>query len=66
MARLKTKKGVAKRFRFTKTGKIKYYPGGKSHLASSKKRRQLRRLRKKKTTSGSRERVYLKRQLPYG
>ena len=37
---LKTKKGVAKRFKLTKKGKIKYYPGGKSHLASSKNTKQ--------------------------
>jgi ribosomal protein L35 len=66
MARLKTKKGVAKRFRLTKKRRIKYYPGGKGHLAASKKRRQLRRLKRKKIITGKREKVYLKRQLPYG
>jgi len=66
MARLKTKKGVAKRFRLTKKRKIKYHPGGKGHLASSKKRQQLRRLKKKKTIGGKREAVYLKRLLPNG
>jgi len=66
MARLKTKKGVAKRFRLTKKGKIKYHPGGKGHLASSKKRQQRRRLKKQKIIGGKREAVYLKRLLPNG
>jgi large subunit ribosomal protein L35 len=66
MPKLKTKKGVAKRFKLTKSGKIKYHAGGKSHLASCKKTRRLRRLRKARALTDNRKAVYLKRMLPYG
>jgi large subunit ribosomal protein L35 len=66
MPKLKTKKGVAKRFRLTKKGKIKYFTGGKSHLLSSKKPKRLRGMRKPKTLEPGRETKYLKRMLPYG
>jgi large subunit ribosomal protein L35 len=66
MPKLKTRKGVAKRFKLTKKGKIKYAPCGKSHLGSSKKRARKRHLRKADIITGSREIKYLKRILPYG
>lgn len=66
MPKLKNKKGVAKRFKLTKKGKIKYHPGGKSHLLSSKNRKRIRRLRRTKTVKNKRSSVYLKRMLPYG
>ncbi|MFH0827053.1 MAG: 50S ribosomal protein L35 [Candidatus Omnitrophota bacterium] len=66
MPKLKTKKGVAKRFRLTKKGKIKYSTCGKSHLLSAKTRKRLRGMRKPKTLSPGRETKYLKRMLPYG
>jgi len=66
MPKLKTKKGVAKRFKLTKKGKIHYAPGGKSHLSSSKKQKRLRRLRRHVTLDNKSERKYLKRMLPYG
>lgn len=66
MPRLKTKKGVAKRFKLTKKGKIKYSCGGKSHLASSKETKRLRALRKRRTLADKKEMMYLKRMLPYG
>lgn len=66
MPKLKTKKGVAKRFKLTKKGKIKYTPCGKSHLLSSKEPERLRHLRKAKVLEGKREIKYLKRMLPYG
>ncbi|MFH1413807.1 MAG: 50S ribosomal protein L35, partial [Candidatus Omnitrophota bacterium] len=46
MPKLKTKKGVAKRFKLTKTGKIKYHSEGKRHLLSSKGKKRKRKLRK--------------------
>ena len=46
MPKLKNKKGVAKRFKLTKKGKVKYSTGGKSHLMSSKTTKRLRGLRK--------------------
>jgi len=66
MPKLKTKKGVAKRFKLTKKGKIHYAPGGKSHLASSKKQKRLRRLRRHTGLNNKKEVKYLKRMLPYG
>jgi large subunit ribosomal protein L35 len=66
MPGLKTKKGVAKRFKLTKRGKIKYAPGGKSHLLSNKKTKRLRRLRRLNILEGRKEKKYLKRMLPYG
>ncbi|MCM8795980.1 MAG: 50S ribosomal protein L35 [Candidatus Omnitrophica bacterium] len=66
MAKLKTRKGVAKRFRLTKKGKIKYPACGKSHLLSGKEPERLRRLRRKKLIINSKHKKYLKRMLPYG
>lgn len=66
MPKLKTKKGVIKRFKLTKKGKIKYRPGGKSHLLSAKKRKRIRRLRRADVLKNKKEIKYLKRMLPYG
>ncbi|MFA4992579.1 MAG: 50S ribosomal protein L35 [Candidatus Omnitrophota bacterium] len=66
MAKLKTKRGVAKRFKLTKKGKVKYSPGGKSHLASSKKTGKIRNLRKRRTLAGKKEERFIKSMLPYG
>jgi len=44
--KLKTKRGVAKRFKVTGTGKIKHYHAYKSHLLSKKSSKRKRRLRK--------------------
>lgn len=66
MQKLKTKKGVAKRFKLTKSGKIKYHAGGKSHLETNKKSSKVRRLRKSKLVDNAKEIKYLKKMLPYG
>jgi len=66
MGKLKTKKGVAKRFRLTKKRKIKYDPCSKSHLLSSKAKVRLRRLKRAKTVHDRKNAKYLKRMLPYG
>ncbi len=66
MPKLKTRKGVAKRLRLTKKGKIKFGPCGKGHLLSSKENARLRRLRRAKTVTGKRDVKYIKRMLPYG
>ena len=66
MPKLKTKKGAAKRFALTKKRKIKYSPGGKSHLLSSKEPERLRRLRRAGVIENKKEAKYLKRMLPYG
>lgn len=43
---LKTKRGVAKRFKLTKKGKVKYRHAGKSHLLTNKTKNRKRRLKK--------------------
>jgi len=66
MGKLKTKKGVAKRFKLTKKGKIKFNPCGKSHLNSNKSAKKLRKLRKAKTMRGAKNKSFVKSMLPYG
>ena len=66
MPKLKTKKGVAKRLRLTKKGKIKYSPCGKGHLLTHKKSSRLRRLRRAHAIEGKKDIKYIKRMLPYG
>jgi len=66
MGKLKTKKGVAKRFKITGKKKIKYHSGGKSHLASSKKTKRIRKLKKPHLFASGHEAAFLKRSLPYG
>jgi large subunit ribosomal protein L35 len=66
MGKLKTKKGVSKRFKLSKRKKIKYSPGGKSHLATGKKPKKLRSLRRARTIKNKNMAKYLKRTLPYG
>ncbi len=63
---LKTKKGVAKRFKLTKKGKIKYFPGGKSHLQTNKSSQKVRTLRKGRTVANKKSLKYLKKMIPYG
>lgn len=63
---LKTKKGVAKRFKLTKKGKIKYYAGGKSHLQTNKDAQQVRNLRKGRIIANKKSAKYLKKMIPYG
>jgi large subunit ribosomal protein L35 len=64
--KLKTRKGVAKRFKFSKGGKIKYAHSGKSHLLSKKKTKRKRHLRKPALLKGKGDMKYLTRMLPYG
>ena len=47
MPKKKTKKSVAKRFKKTATGKIKYSKAGSGHLLSKKTRKRKRNLRKR-------------------
>lgn len=66
MPKLKTKKGVAKRFRLTKKGKIKYRASGKRHLLTNKNSGRIRSLRKGRTIANKKFETYLTRMLPYG
>ena len=45
--KMKTHKGVKKRFKVTATGKISHKPCGSSHLNSHKNGKKIRRLRRK-------------------
>lgn len=67
MGKLKTKKGVLKRFKISKKGKVRYAKGGKGHLLTNKNSSRLRSLRKKaKLEGGANWTKYVKRMLPYG
>lgn len=46
MTKLKTKKSVAKRMKFTKSGKIKRYKAGRRHLMTSKNGNKKRKMRR--------------------
>jgi large subunit ribosomal protein L35 len=47
MPKLKTHKGIKKRFKVSATGKVRHKRCGSSHLMSHKSGKQVRRLRKK-------------------
>jgi len=57
MPKLKTKKGVAKRFKITKKGGIKRQKAGRGHLLAKKSRKKKRLLRKPGLVSRSEEKV---------
>ncbi|MCM8789850.1 MAG: 50S ribosomal protein L35 [Candidatus Omnitrophica bacterium] len=63
---LKTKKGVAKRFKLTRKGKLKYYKSAKSHLLTNKDSKRLRRLRRAAILGDKRQIRAIKKMLPYG
>ncbi|MCM8779975.1 MAG: 50S ribosomal protein L35 [Candidatus Omnitrophica bacterium] len=66
MFKLKTKKGVAKRFKLTKTKKIGYHTAGKGHLLSSKETKRKRQMRRRRYIEGANYIKYLRRMLPHG
>ncbi len=45
MPKLKTNKGVAKRFKVTKSGRLKRHKAGHSHILTKKTRKRKRQLR---------------------
>jgi len=49
MPKMKTHKGLKKRFKVSANGKVMHKPCGSSHLNSHKSGKQIRRLRKKKS-----------------
>ncbi len=63
MPKLKTHKGVKKRFKVSATGKVSHKRAGSSHLNSHKSGKQIRRLRKKSTMTVSAEAHRLRRAL---
>jgi large subunit ribosomal protein L35 len=64
IARRKTKKAVAKRFKITGTGKILSSQSGRRHLAGSKNRKRKRHLAKMKQISKTDE-YRIKANLPF-
>lgn len=65
MPKLKTNKGAAKRFSFTKRGKIKRHQAKRRHILTSKSAKQKRRLRMPAMVSEA-DAVKLRRLMPYG
>ena len=63
--KLKTHKGISKRFRVTKSGKLKYSACGRSHLLTGKKSKRKRFLRKSRILKRAGQKQYIKRLLPY-
>ena len=57
MPKVKTHKGIAKRFRVTRTGKVLARMAGKGHLMSSKRGKTVRQLRKWKLITGKNART---------
>ncbi|GAA0748028.1 50S ribosomal protein L35 [Clostridium oceanicum] len=64
MPKMKTKRGAAKRFKLTGTGKLKRAKAFKSHILTKKSRKTKRNLRKATYVSDSQEKV-MKKMLPY-
>lgn len=65
MPKLKTNRSAAKRFKTTKTGKIKKQKAGRKHILGKKTRKRKRHLRKGGYLSPS-EGKKIRRLLPYG
>jgi len=65
MPKLKTRKAVAKRISFTKTGKLKRKRAFKSHILSKKTRKRKRHLRQAGYISSDNKSM-IRRLLPYG
>lgn len=57
MPKLKSKKGIKKRFKVTAGGRVKSARAGKSHLLTGKSRSRKRTLRGKKVIEGTRARM---------
>ncbi len=62
---LKTNRSVAKRFKFTRKGKIKRARAYKGHILTKKKRKRKRHLRRPALVS-SKDTKSIRRLLPYG
>ncbi len=62
---LKTKKSIAKRVRWTATGKLKRTRANKGHLLTKKSKKRKRHLRKLALTSKA-DLKRIRRMLPYG
>lgn len=58
MPKLKTKKSIKKRMKFTKTGKIKRYKAGRRHLMTTKNGNKKRKMRRADTLEKCQLKVY--------
>ena len=65
MPKIKTKKSVAKRFKFTKSGKIKRSKASHRHILTKKSMKRKRSLRRSTLVSTS-DKATIKKLLPYG
>ncbi len=65
MPKMKTKRGAAKRFRFTGSGKIRRSRADLRHILSNKNRKQKRRLGTATVVAAADEKE-VRRMLPYG
>jgi large subunit ribosomal protein L35 len=65
MPKVKTKRGAAKRFKLSKSGKIKRSKAYASHILTSKTTKRKRKLRKAALVAGV-EKSNIRRLLPYG
>ena len=65
MPKLKTRKAIAKRFRFTKKGRIKRSRSFKRHILTKKSGKRKRALRKSSLVSKTQAKM-VKRLMPYG
>ena len=66
MRKLKTSKAVAKRFKLTKTGKIKRTKASRGHLLSHKDRKRKRGIKRPAVIEGRKEKTSIRKLLPYG
>jgi large subunit ribosomal protein L35 len=64
MFKMKTNRGAAKRFKVTKSGKIKHAKAYKSHILTKKTTKRKRQLRESKYIS-NRDQQRVKRLIPY-
>jgi large subunit ribosomal protein L35 len=64
MPKMKTKRGAAKRFKVTGSGKVKRARGYRRHILTTKSKKKKRHLRKDVLVAPSNERA-VKRLLPY-
>lgn len=65
MPKLKTNRAAAKRFRFTKKGKIKKRNAGRGHILGKKARKRKRHLRQPGYLTAASAKV-IRRIMPYG
>jgi large subunit ribosomal protein L35 len=65
MPKMKSKRGAAKRFRFTATGRVKRRRAYMRHILAHKSRKQKRQLGKSAIASAANE-PQIRRMLPYG